>query len=124
MSDQHHQTSTPCCSLADNICSWTTICVLIQNVWEEELTHPDEDQVIEVGDIVILDRSLKFTHKDFFGIVISRTASVITVLTPGLSIIKKPSPIPQKIRINKESKVWRDYLLLSAVKRGILTHTN
>ena len=123
MATHPNQILTPCCALYETICSHLPNCVVVQDFWEGELAHPSIDQESTLGDLIILDKTLPTTHKDFFGIIVSRTASIITAFTPGYSIVKKPSIVTQKVRINEGSKQWREYLLLQALRRGVLTYS-
>ena len=122
MPNQPDQPIIPCCALYDSICSRLPICVVIQDFWETELANPISEREATIGDLVILDRNLETTHKNFFGIIINRSASIITAFTPGFDIVKKPSITTQKIRLNEGSTAWRDYLLLTALKREVITY--
>lgn len=96
----------------------------IEYFWRHELEHPVNDQTIAKGDLVILDHLILFELDGFFGVVIHRTASVVAAYTPAGAIVRKPAVRVQRVRLTRASKIWRDELLCTAVRTGVLVLSN
>ena len=94
---------TRVCCQQYQTCRVQGVCVRDLRFWEHELANPCEE-LITLGDLVIIDRTRSIFHGEFFGVVIRTTASVQTIYTPIDTVVKVITVRLRKVRKHGISK--------------------
>ena len=115
---------TRVCCQQYQTCRVQGVCVRDLRFWENELANPNPcEELITLGDLVIVDRTRSIFHGEFFGVVIRTTASVQTIYTPIDTVVRVITIRLRKVRMNRISKSWRDELIFRALRTGALVYS-